>query len=398
LKIEEGGYTQGPGGLINCLYCKFEFICFRARFGLNIAFDTTLTVVRGEQELANNWRLNHYQAIFHSLKRLSGIPFTRRLLYLANTFVGETIRIRTLGRFGLRLVEISLTDRCQCRCAHCFASTADPLLAKDELSTIAVLALLDNLCKMWGTEVCFSGGEPLLRNDIIELVNHAHQNGIVARLITNGILLADQLVKMLKDAGLSWCSISIDSPKPEVQDAFRGYSGCFEKAIEGLKLLVEHQIPCSIITVARKDLIYSGELEKIVTLGKNLGVTVVRINFPVPIGRFKNQQEQVLNREEREQVRKLLRFAIVSMEAPNEATKCTAAVTKINILPSGDVTPCVFVPLPYGNIRRQKFTEIWKAMDEYIRQYKINGQCPMCNPFLREKIFDAAEVKAKAPK
>jgi MoaA/NifB/PqqE/SkfB family radical SAM enzyme len=197
--------------------------------------------------------------------------------------------------------------------------------------------------------------------------------------------------------GLNWCSLSIDSPKPEVHDAFRRYSGCYEKAMEGLTLLVKNKIPCSIITVARKELIYSGQLEEIVRIGQRIGVTVVRINFPVPIGRFNNQDHQTLNIEEREQVRELIRYGNVVMEAPNEGTKCTAAVTKVNILPNGNVTPCVFVPLSYGNIRERSFSEIWKSMTGYSKQFKVHGQCPMCDPILRERVYNAADTQLMSP-
>jgi len=338
--------------------------------------------------------IHYFRAALLNFKRLSGIPLSKKLIYIMKTFIGEVIRGRTVGTLGLRLIEISLTDRCQCRCKHCFAVTeVDSELLKKELSTAEVISLLDDISRAGGIEVCFSGGEPLLRSDILLLVNHAHKIGLVTRLITNGVLLNEQVIKDLKQAGLNWCSISIDSPKPQIHDEFRGYTGCFEKAINGLRMLVKHQIPCSIITVARKDLIYSGGLEEIVNLGQDLGVTVVRINFPVPIGRFKDQQEQVLSFEEREKVRKLLRCGIVSMESPREGTKCTAAVTKINVLPNGDITPCVFVPLSYGNIRQRKLIEIWRDMEDYIRRYKEKGQCPMCDPFLRKKLFDAAEKK-----
>lgn len=338
--------------------------------------------------------IHHFRAALLNFKRLSGIPLSKKFVYILKTSIGEMLRFRTIGTLGLRLIEISLTDRCQCRCKHCFASTEDDIvLLESELSTTEVISLLDEIGNIGGIEVCFSGGEPLLRKDILELVGHAHKNGLVSRLITNGVLLNEKLIVDLKKAGLNWCSLSLDSSRPEIHDDFRGYTGLFENAINGLRMLVKHHIPCSIITVARKDLIYSGELEEIVKLGQNLGVTVVRINFPVPIGRFKNKQEQVLNYVERAKVRKLLRYGMVSIESPREGTKCTAAVTKINILSNGDVTPCVFVPLPYGNIRQNKFIEIWRNMEDYIRKYKVKGQCPMCDPFLREKIFEEAENK-----
>jgi len=335
--------------------------------------------------------LTKYNAQLLSLKRLNGLPFSRKISYAANAIFGEALRVRTFGTLGLRLVEISLTDRCQCRCGHCFASTQQPLPEEDELETLRIKALIDDLSKMGVPEVCFSGGEPLLRHDILEIVSYAHSRGLVARLITNGILLNEQMVANLKHAGLNWCSLSIDSPKSSAHDAFRRYSGCYDKVIEGLKLLVKYKIPCSIITVARKELLNSGELEEIVQIGKRIGVTVVRINFPVPIGRFINQENQTLNFEQREKVRDLLRYGNVVMEAPSEGTKCTAAVTKVNILPNGNVTPCVFVPLSYGNIRENSFSEIWNSMAEYSKQFKVNGTCPMCDPILRERVYSAAE-------
>jgi AdoMet-dependent heme synthase len=252
-------------------------------------------------------RWNIYPGAFRSLKRLNGLPLSRKAVYLTNAFLGEVLRLRTLGSFGLRLVEISLTDRCQCRCLHCFAANEAPLHQKAELSTAQVTALLDELVDLGIPEVCFSGGEPLLRKDILKLIAYAHRKGLVVRLITNGILLNEELIAAFKEAGLNWCSTSIDSPKPEEHDRFRGYPGCFEKSVNGLRLLLRKRIPCSIITVARRESICSGDLERIVKLGLDLGVTVVRINFPIPIGRFKGQEAQVLDREEREEVRKLLR-------------------------------------------------------------------------------------------
>ncbi len=334
-------------------------------------------------------KLKKYQGEWRSLKRLNGMPLFKKLQYVSNSLLGEILRTRTLGTLGLRLVEISLTDRCQCRCDHCFATTQEPLPEKDELNTAEVKRLINDLAELGVTEVCFSGGDPLLRDDILELVTHSQRKYLVARLITNGILLNEQMVIELKRAGLTWCSVSIDNPRPEVHDAFRRHPGCFEKAITGLKLLIRYKVACSIITVARKELIDSGELEEIVRLGQRIGVTVVRINFPVPLGRFINRDNQILSREEREEVRKLLRHGNVTMESPIEGTRCTAGVTKVNILPSGNVTPCAFVPLSYGNIRERRFLEIWNAMAVYNEQFKCHGQCPMCDSALRERIFSA---------
>ena len=180
------------------------------------------------------------KAEFKCLSRLKGLSIPLKARYVLSTALGETARARLFNSIGLRLVEISLTDRCQCRCGHCFAANDAPLPRRNELSTWEVKDLLNDIAKVGVTEVCFSGGEPLLRDDIFELIEHSRQNGLVARIISNGILLDEHMVIALKKAGLNWCSVSIDDPIATVHDAFRRYSGCYEKAIKGLDLLVKH--------------------------------------------------------------------------------------------------------------------------------------------------------------
>ena len=133
--------------------------------------------------------LNKFRAQLLCLKRLDGLPFSGKIRYAASTFFGETLRKRLFDGFCLRLVEISLTDRCQCRCGHCFAAIQQPLSEKNELNTEEIKMLIDDFSQLRVNEVCFSGGEPLLRHDILEIVSHAHRKGLVSRLITNGILL-----------------------------------------------------------------------------------------------------------------------------------------------------------------------------------------------------------------
>jgi len=325
-------------------------------------------------------------ALGHKLRRrVAGLPWTRRIYYLLNTIVGETLRTRTIGTLGLRLVGIDLTDRCQCGCVHCYA--AKPTGKADELTAEQVRSIVDQAAAMRVTEISFSGGEPLLHRDLVELVRYTHQRGLVAKINTNGILLSQDLVYALKDAGLNWCAISLDSAQPEQHDELRKHPGCFERAVEGLKMLRQAGIPSSITTYVRKSEVYTDHLYKIVALGHELGVLSVRINFPVPMGRFEDRQDLILTYEERQEVRKLLKDELVSMEAPREGTRCTAAVTVMNVKANGDVTPCVFIPLAYGNIHRQSLKEIWGPMSEFNRMHKPNGQCPLSVPAFREHLY-----------
>ncbi len=330
-----------------------------------------------------------YNGAWRYVKRLQGLSPINKLRYLLRVVVGETKLSYVFGKFGLRMVEISLTDRCQCHCGHCFAARKAP---EDELSCAEVETLLDDLSHMGVKEILFSGGEPLLHPDIFPLIEFAAKKGFLVRLITNGILLDENMVVALKQAGLGWCSLSLDGPTPEIHDAFREYPGCFEKVVNGLKNLVKHDVPCSIVTVARRALIKSKGLEDIIKLGTDLGA-VVRIQFPVPLGRYEHQRHEVLTLEERQEVRKLLDAGNVTMESPHETSICKAALTKANVLPTGDIMPCVFVPLSYGNIRKDRFMNVWKTMRSFPRLYKTRGKCPVCDPVKCHSLFEAAEAQ-----
>lgn len=319
-------------------------------------------------------------------RRLEGLGLPSRLYYVLNTLYGDSFRRRAIGTLGLRVVEISLTDRCQCRCVHCAVADPDSQGAHGEMTTGVVFDLLNQMSEMRATEVCFEGGEPLLRRDIVELVKYARRLGLVPKINTNGILLTEPLVLRLKSAGLLWCAVSIDSSRPETHDALRGVPGCFDKAVDGLRRLVHHQVPASISTYVRREALRNGDLTGVVQLGHDLGVDTVRVLFPVPQGRYERAQEAVLRRSERDEVRQLLADPIVTMEYPRENSRCIGAIGKLNITTSGDVTPCIFSELPFGNVHESRLPEIWRAMDEFARMKKPTGQCPSCDPEYRKKL------------
>jgi len=327
-------------------------------------------------------------------KRLRGLPYLQKVHYTLQTLNGELLRTRALSLFGPRLVEITLTDLCQCRCVHCYNETDKPVARSQELTTAEVFSVLEQAAALGCNEVSFSGGEPLLRKDILQLVRHARQVRLIPKMSTNGLLLSPEMVGGLKDAGLAWCSISIDSIHEDKHDANRGYSGCYAKAVAGLRELVRQGVAASITTCASRDIIHGNELSQIIALGHEIGVETVRLLFPVPMGGFKNAQDQVLTFEERELVRQYLKDPLVTIESPKEKSRCTAAVTKINVLADGRVTPCVFVPYSYGNVRQETLERIWDRTSEFDRIYKPAGKCPMCNQQFRELLFAKASEES----
>jgi len=126
----------------------------------------------------------------------------------------------------------NVTRRCNLRCIHCYAHARDQAFA-DELTTEEGKALLDDLSRFGCPVVLFSGGEPLIRPDLVELADYAVKKGMRAVISTNGTLITPKVAQELKNIGLSYVGISLDGLN-EVNDHFRGVQGAYEKALQGI--------------------------------------------------------------------------------------------------------------------------------------------------------------------
>lgn len=127
----------------------------------------------------------------------------------------------------------NVTKACNLRCIHCYAS-ADNRPSENELTTEEGFRLLEDLAQFGCPVVLFSGGEPLVRPDIFDLIAYAVRLGLRAVLSTNGTLIDHVLAKELKKFGLSYVGISLDGIG-EVHDRFRGSKGCFEKVVQAIE-------------------------------------------------------------------------------------------------------------------------------------------------------------------
>lgn len=127
----------------------------------------------------------------------------------------------------------NVTRRCNLKCAHCYAQ-AGALAAADELTHAEGVALLDDLKTLGVPVVLFSGGEPLLRPDLLELVAHTVRLGMRAVISTNGTLINREWAEQCRDLGLSYVGISLDGTEA-IHDQFRGQAGAYAAALAGIQ-------------------------------------------------------------------------------------------------------------------------------------------------------------------
>jgi len=140
---------------------------------------------------------------------------------------------RSTSRTPRPIVVWNSTRACNLRCVHCYSASTGPAGAK-ELSTDAGLAMLEDLARFGVPVVLFSGGEPLLRQDLFTLIRRAAELGIRPVLSTNGTLIDRRTAERLREAGTRYVGVSLDGLR-RTNDAFRAVEGAFDRALAGIR-------------------------------------------------------------------------------------------------------------------------------------------------------------------
>ncbi|RLI42666.1 radical SAM/SPASM domain-containing protein [Candidatus Bathyarchaeota archaeon] len=341
---------------------------------------------------------------------------------------GMELVLRSLLTYGVTapqrlcapfLIVWNFTNACNLRCKHCYQN-AGPKPLPGELTFEEKLSVLNQLDEMEIPLIAFSGGEPTIHPDFIPIVREASRRGIYTAVATNGLAFADESFtdKALK-AGLKYVEVSLDSTDPRVHDEFRGVKGAWELAVRGIKNVVKHGGASTGIAMTLTKL-NKDQIGDMIRLGEELGVTrVIFFNF-IPTGRGRESINLDLTPEEREEALRWIyrescragvqvistapQLARVSWQMsqgedvlpthftiPRSQTLrslaefiggCGAGRIYAAIQPDGKVTPCVFMPIIVGDLRKQTFKDIWENNEVMLRLRDKDlikppcGECP----------------------
>ncbi len=192
----------------------------------------------------------------------------------------------------------NVTRRCNLKCMHCYAHATDEA-AKEELSTEEGKRLLDDLAEFGSPVVLFSGGEPLVRQDLVELADYAVRHGMRAVISTNGTVITRSVAQALKEVGLSYVGISLDGMR-EVNDRFRGVKGAFHRAMAGIEHCQQAGIKVGLrFTINRMN---TAEIPAIFDLLEEREIPRVCFYHLVYAGRGSNLVKEDLSHEESRRV------------------------------------------------------------------------------------------------
>jgi radical SAM protein with 4Fe4S-binding SPASM domain len=332
------------------------------------------------------------------------------------------------------VVSWNLTYRCNLACEHCYLDAGGtPLVGTENFADRSEL----------GTEECFkvieqiaafapecltilTGGEPLLRRDILEIVRRAAERELWVVVGTNGVSITENLARRLAEAGARGLSLSLDALDPDRHDRFRRVRGAWRNTVEGAEILNRTGLPFIVQTTAGSHNL--DELEAIADFAHDrLAAKVWNLYFLVPTGRGQfvsditpAQYDEVLAslyRIQRKYDRRMLvnakcaphyiKTVLENADGQPEARApfdpaqgrpswpglspirtysggaggCPAGTHYMGIRPNGDVTPCPYLPVFAGNLRRSPLADLWTSSELFTdirRRSSLGGRCGAC--------------------
>ena len=318
--------------------------------------------------------------------------------HLANTVREWQFRLEKVAH-PLKSVALEVTNRCDLRCLHCYARAGESPAAKD-LSFKQIKTFADSLRQTFGSDlhVCLTGGEPLLRGDLIEIMDYLKLQGFKVSLATSGVQMTKEMASALA-ARLSGISISLDGLEP-AHNFLRG-APVFTNAVDAIQMLKAAQVPylavkTSVFRQNQKDL---GSLHSLI---REWGADLWHV-FPVePRGRASQNQSLLLSHKEYEAVRTSMEVLAEDRTIPilfgeeqllppsqksgQDCSKCCrAGITQFAVLSDGSVVSCLGADheraTPAGNILTGDIAQIWDDgfQPNRCKSYRICGNHPYEN-------------------
>lgn len=296
------------------------------------------------------------------------------------------------------------TLRCNAKCKHCGSRAGEDCNFKDELTTEEIENALQSIANKYDASkilLNITGGEPLVRKDLFEVMKFARNLGYHWGMTTNGILINDDIIEKMKKTGMSTISISLDGLEKS-HDEFRGTKGSFMKIIDNIKKLKKANFlkQLQVTTVVNKSNI--NELEKMNSIISELQIDTWRIVNMDPIGRAEDNAQLALDTEDYKYLfefikekRKKEKFNVtygcshfLGMKYENEVRGnsffCVAGFTTASILHNGDIYVCPNVErrkeLIQGNVKDNDFVDVWEKGFKWFRDLnKLScSECRNC--------------------
>jgi radical SAM protein with 4Fe4S-binding SPASM domain len=313
------------------------------------------------------------------------------------------------------VISWNLTYRCNLACEHCYLDAGgtpevrtEAFADRSELGTEECLRLVDEIAAFAPEALLIlTGGEPLLRRDILQIVRRASQRALWVVVGTNGVSITSRLAELLRCSGARGLALSLDALDPGRHDAFRRVRGAWQNTVDGARILRDADLPFIVQTTVGAH--NAEELAAIADFAHDrLGARVWNLYFLVQTGRgafasdiSAGAYDRVLDSLTSIQERYRGRMVVNAKCAPHYVRRlladdpsssflktyaggaggCPAGTHYMGIRPNGDVTPCPYLPVFGGNLRSARLAELWQRSEPFVRireRNRLGGRCGAC--------------------
>lgn len=341
--------------------------------------------------------ITHINNVFREEKPVSfdedRIIFSTWLPPIPSGIFGRVVNSQIGSVFKRRIpdqLSIGITMRCPNNCIHCGAAdvVANPELSLDEINDIVSQSI-----DLGSYLISFDGGETMLRKDLEDMVENVDKSRAIATVFTSGYGLTEQRALSLKNAGLYAVRVSFDSPFEEEHDKVRGRTGAYQDAINAVKNAKSVDILTDMFVVVSPDNI--DNLSDFYDLAVELGVDEISFYEIVAVGRWLHQEDQILNDRDVSRLETFQKNMNEKSDGPRitafpyfmgpKQFGCFAGRRWVHVTSAGDVLPCAYTPLSFGNVREDRLKDIWKLMGKHTAYKNQADYCMMRDPEFRKK-------------
>jgi len=342
---------------------------------------------------------------YYSTPAIPGFPSSAFNNMIANGGLNY-LQAGTAKKKHIDSVLLAISNKCNLNCTHCYEF--HNLNSHMDIPARKWLEVIEALQQDGAGIIILTGGEPLLDFDkTLEILKKADKTKSEFHIHTSGNGLTQQMVKELKDSGLTAAAVGLDDVSKERFDKIRG-NGSFDNALKALKLFNDEGILTYVNLCATKSFVQSGDLWKYFDFVRALNVGMIQLLEPRPNGAYFNKNvDELITDNERKILREFMTigntnkkykdypliYYLAHIEGANQMGCMMGGLFHFYIDSLGNVNPCVFLPVSFGNILETDFKTIYERMRKAIPA-PIHSECPslLLSNALRMKNLDGNRI------